>query len=288
MLPEPALELWSHSGQPAVITCGRDSCPNWTIRERVGQRWIATAKVSTEGDQLVAVGHVGDTVALLTQRRIIEIVGDKQITTALSQPLRAGRIASAYIAPTSIFVGFNNGEWGGGLQRIGRQTGEVSAIESNTSGQLCGGPLNTDCDPVNGIAAEPWKPECIAVAVGLVHMAPHGRIVEVCGDVVRGLYIKPHGQQPPENEVTRERDEPFSTVAFFELKAGGAGTLWAAGIDGIYQIGPEGLMQSTPLPKFKQVDGLSVSFDLPDVVVVLTDVNRRSSLSGSVPILIPR
>jgi len=35
----------------------------------------------------------------------------------------------------------------------------VSAIERNTSGELCGGPLNTECDPVNGIAAEPQKPE---------------------------------------------------------------------------------------------------------------------------------
>jgi hypothetical protein len=226
---------------------------------------------------LVAVSHVGGIATLLTQRRIIEIVGDSQTATALLQPLRTRPIASVHVAPASIFIGFNAGEWGGGLQRIDRKTGEVWAIERNTSGELCGGPLNTECDPVNDIAAEPWKPECIAVAVGLVHFAPHGRIVEVCGDIVRRLYVKPHGKQPPENEVTRKYDEPFSTVAFFGLKRR-AETLWAVGMDGIYQIGPRGVTQSAPLPKFKQVGGLSVSFDLPDVVVVLTDINQRLSI----------
>jgi len=105
--------------------------------------------------------------------------------------------------------------------------------------------------------------------------------------MVRRLYVKPYGKQPPENEVARKYDEPFSTVAFFGLMRQ-AGTLGAVGIDGICQIGPEGVTQSAPLPKFKQIGGLSVSFDLPDVVVVLTDVNRRLSISGSVSILVPR
>jgi len=287
ILPESVLDLWSQGGQPAIITCGHDGCTDWTLRERVDGLWTVTARVSTEGDRLVAVSHVGGIATLLTQRRIIEIVGDRQTATALLQPLRTRPIASVHIAPASIFIGFNAGEWGGGLQRIDRKTGEVWAIERNTSGELCGGPLNTECDPVNDIAAEPWKPECIAVAVGLVHFAPHGRIVEVCGDTVRRLYVKPYGKQPPENEVTRKYDEPFSTVAFFGLKRR-AGTLWAVGIDGIYRIGPEGVTQSAPLPKFKQIGGLSVSFDLPDVVVVLTDINQRLSISGSVPILMPR
>ena len=90
-----------------------------------------------------------------------------------------------------------------------------------------------------------------AVAGGLDHFASHGCIVEVCGDIVRRLYVKPYGKQPPENEVTRKYDEPISIVAFFGLMRR-AGTLWAVGIDGIYQIGPEGVTQSARLPKFKQ------------------------------------
>jgi hypothetical protein len=287
MLPEPALDLWSQGGQPAVITCRRDRCTDWTLRERIDGRWTVMAKVSTEGDRFVAIGRTATMVTLLTSRRIIEIAGGNQSATALSRPLRAGPITSVHIAPSGIFVGVNAGEWGGGLQRVDRQTGEVSTIERNTSGQLCGGPLNTECDPVNGIAAEPWKPECVAVAVGLVHFTPHGRIVELCQDVVRRLYFKPYGRQPPENDETRKRDEPFSTVAFFGLMRQ-AHTLWAVGIDGIYQIGPEGAMRSTPLPTFKQVGGLFVSFDLADIVLVLTDTNQRLSISGSVPILVAR
>jgi len=43
-----------------------------------------------------------------------------------------------------------------------------------------------------------------------------------------------------------------------------------------------------PLPTFRQVGGVSVSFDVPDFVVVLTDVNQRRSMGGSVPLLVAR
>ncbi len=104
---------------------------------------------------------------------------------------------------------------------------------------------------------------------------------------MRRLYLKPHGKQPPETEETRNRDEPFSTVAFFGLTRR-ADKLWAVGTDGLYQIGSDGAAQSAPLPKFKQIGGLSVSFDLPDIVLLLTNINQRRALSGSVPILVPR
>ena len=286
-LPEPALDLWSQDGRPAVITCKRNGCTDWTLRKWIDGQWTTMAKVSTEGDRLAAVSGDGGTVTLLTNRRVVAIVGDSRTTISLSSPLPPLSIASTYIGPSGIFVGFSAGEWGGGLRRIDRQTGEVSTIERNVSGQLCGGPLNTDCDPVNGIAAEPWNPQCVAVAVGLVHFQQHGRIVEVCGNVVRRIYVKPHGKQPPESEKTRKLDEPFVTVAFFGLTRR-ADKLWAVGTDGLYEIERDGATRSVPLPKFKQIGGLSVSFDLPDIVLVLTNISQRLSLSGSVPMLIPR
>src|SRR6266702_942405 len=116
-LPEPALDLWSQDGRPAIITCKRDGCAVWTLRKWIDGQWITTAKVSTEGDRLVAVGRDGDKVTLLTQLRVSAIVGDKQTTTSLSSPLPPRPIASTYIGPTSIFLGFNAGEWGGGMGR---------------------------------------------------------------------------------------------------------------------------------------------------------------------------
>ena len=62
----------------------------------------------------------------------------------------------------------------------------------------------------------------------------------------------------------------------------------ASGIDGIYRIGQDGDAQLAALPTFKRVGSVFVSFDFPRLVLVLTDVNRRHSISGSVPIIAPR
>jgi hypothetical protein len=285
-LPEPALDLWLQDGRPAVITCRRDRCTDWTIRQRIGETWAVTAKIPTAGDQFIALSSAGAGLTLLSSRRIIEVTGKTQRATALSlrSPTDAinpkGIVTSMHVAPTSILVGFNAGEWGGGLQRIDRRTGE-------TSGQPCDGPLNLGCDPVNGIVAEPWKPDCVTVAIGMVHFLPHGRIVEVCGDAVTPLYVKPMADSDPATIELRQTDASYSTVAFFGLVRRGD-TLWAAGIDGIYRVGADGVTQSASLPTFKQVGGLSVSFDMPDLVVLLTDINQRRSMSGSVPLLVPR
>jgi hypothetical protein len=121
--------------------------------------------------------------------------------------------------------------------------------------------------------------------VGLVHFRPHGRVVEVCGDQVQRLYYKPYGDI--RSAGRSKDDEPFSTVAFFGLTREGD-TVWAVGIDGIYSIGPGGTAYFVPLPHFKDIGGISVSFDLPHFVLVLTNVNQRRSISGAVPLLVPR
>src|SRR5258708_5558631 len=85
----------------------------------------------------------------------------------------------------------------------------------------------------------------------------------------------------------RAGDEPFETVAFFGLASEG-GELWAAGIDGIYRINSNGVTQFAPLPKFKSIGGVDVSFDLPHFVVVLTSIAARRSVSIAMPMIVPR
>jgi len=189
------------------------------------------------------------------------------------------------VSSTSVFVGHNLGEWGGGLIRIDRGTGAVVRIERNDSGDLCGGPLNSECDPVNGIAATLGNPGCVVVAIGLVHFKPHGRLVEVCGEQVRRLYFKPVGTD--RNASRRKRDEPFSTIAFFGLAHSGE-SLVAVGIDGLYRLHPDGTVTFASLPAFRSVGDIRVSFAVRDVILVFTEVNRRRSISGAVPMLVPR
>jgi hypothetical protein len=284
VFPEKALDLCIRDGRPLVITGAKDGSA-WTLRERSHEAWSIAAVIETGGDGLLAMDCAASRVTLLTTRRLIDLDGNRESAVALSGNLVGGLITSTYGTPDQFFVGFNAGEWGGGLRRIDRRKGNITVVERNSSGELCGGPLNTDCDPVNGIAAEPWNPDCIVAAVGLVHFEPHGRVVEVCGDQVRRLYYKPYGENRP--TVGGRNDEPFSTVAFFGL-AGEGDILWAVGIDGIYGIGSGGAARIVPLPHFKDVGGISVSFDLPHFVLVLTNVNQRRSISGAVPLLVPR
>lgn len=275
-LPEPALDLWRQGGDPMVLTGGRSDDEFWTLRKLSHGVWTATAKVPSNGDQFVGVSSFEGVISLLTSRRLIDIVGSDQRAVAVAWPhdQRLAGISSLLVTHDSVLVGFNVGEWGGGLRRIDRNSGTTSIIESNTSGELCGGPLNTDCDPVNGIAMAPWNVDCTAVAIGLVHRMTHGSIVKVCGSAVDTVYVKP-------------KDDHYSTVPFFGIVASGA-TLWAVSTDGIYQIEKDGVAKFSSLPAFKRIGNASVSFALPDVVLVLTDVNKRRSVSGSVPIIVSR
>jgi len=284
-LPEKAADLCVREGHPVVITGANGSGSAWTLRQHAEGAWSVMAMVPTEGDGLLAMDCTANRITLLTTRRLIDLGDNRQSAVILSGKLSRGLINSTYGTPDQFFVGFNAGEWGGGLRRIDRRSGNITLIERNSTGDLCGGPLNTSCDPVNGIAAEPWNPDCVAAVVGLVHFQPHGRVVEVCGDQVQRLYYKPYGNI--RSAGRGKDDEPFSTVAFFGLTREGD-ALWAAGIDGIYGIGPGGTAHFVPLPDFKDIGGISISFDLPHLVLVLSNVNQRRSISGAVPLLVPR
>ena len=285
-LSEPAGDMCLLDGRPAVITCRSKDCDNWTLRRWVDNKWSVEVTLRKQREALVALSCDTPTPLLLTSRRLVELDKPKPRSLRIPGNLESGLVASVYATPDRVFVGINAGEWGGGLRYIDRRTGKVTALQSNTKGELCGGPLNADCDPVNGIAGSPWRARCVVAAVGLVHFSPHGRLVEVCGNRIRRLYFKSFGDEP-QTSSRRGKNEPSETVAFFGLVREGE-RLWAAGIDGIYKAEGGKVELSTPLPSFKKVGPFHVSFSLPRLVLVLTNVNKRASISGSVPMLVPR
>jgi hypothetical protein len=280
-LSEPVLDLCRNEGHALVVTGapGKD----WTLRQRIRKNWSRLTVVPRNGDELRALHCAGGTETIFTSNRLIRIDQHGAIqANVLSQMLNHGTITAVQDSGNDFYVGFNAGEWGGGLQRIDKSTGAVAFVERNTSGGLCSGPLNSDCDAVNGIAREPWNANCLTVAVGLVHMEAHGSIVEVCGDKIRSLYAKPYGPT-----VRNERGSFTASEPFFGLEASG-NALWAVGIDGLYRIDRNGNATSTTLPEFKTIDGIKVSFAQSEFIFVVTDVNQRHSISGSVPMLVPR
>lgn len=285
-LPDPVVDLCVRGGDLIAVTRVAAQGSDWTLRRWHGGRWSIDGIVPAADERLVGMACTPERVTLVTSARLVDASRDRLASVPLSVPLDPGTVAAVYATEASVYVGINAGEWGGGLRRIDRRTGELTVIERNASGELCGGPLNTDCDPVNGIARVPWKPDCIAAAVGLVHFAPSGRIVEVCDDRVESIYFK-RWREGGSADAKPGGDDRSYTVAFFGLARVGD-ELWAPGIDGVYRIRRPGAADTTSLPEFDTIGGIAVSFDLPNVILVLTDINQRRSISGSVPLLVPR
>jgi hypothetical protein len=268
-LPEPARDLCLLDGRPAVVTCPAKGCGAWTLRRHTGAAWSVVTTVPQADDRLLGLVCSTSSLQVLTTRRLIAIDGGAPHPIALSDPLAPRGVVSLHANARSVFVGVNHGEFGGGLQTVDRASGRVRRVEHNSTGELCGGPLNTDCDPVTGVAAAPGRPECVVAAIGLVHFRARGRLIEVCGDQVR--------------QVSPESAE---SVAFFGLTSDGQ-TLWSAGTDGIYRIDRNGVHRAATMPTFAKVGPFDVSFALPGVALVLTLVNQRASVSGAAAMLVP-
>lgn len=289
--PEPLQSVGSVAdicrlGGRLIVVTHDDRVEQWLIRSRTASAWGGALAVPTGGEALVAFSCDGERMTLVTDRRLIEVAGDETRSTLLSETfgnMEAGPPATstAHVDDEAVWIGFNVGEWGGGLVRIARGTGRVEWVERNRSGELCGGPLNRSCDPVNGIVASPWRPHCVVAAIGLVHMMSHGRIVQICGTDVQRLYFKPLDPQPP--NLTLDEGEPPSTVAFYGLARRGD-TLWSVGVDGLYRFSGNHV-EFRPLPRFQTRGDYLVSFDIPGVALVITGSNQRTAMSGSIPII---
>ncbi|HEV7692655.1 MAG TPA: hypothetical protein VGO52_17590 [Hyphomonadaceae bacterium] len=174
----------------------------------------------------------------------------------------------------AIYTGQNNGEWGGGLYRIDLKTGESKKIERvDDPKEICGYPLDADCDPVPAMVADPERPDCVYAGVALQHMSSHGRILRVCGETVEVVFEKkayPGG---------RSRE----SAAIYGLDISGK-TLWAVSSGALYRI--EGSQQTEiKLPKLEQTAGLSMA-RLPGMLVLSTGANQAFSLSGYTTLLV--
>lgn len=285
-LAEPAHDICVQDGKLLAITCDRDHCDTASLRQFDQGSWSLDATFQVDGEHILALACGGSRVTVLTTGRLVDLFGSGRHEVSLSQPLGGESVSTVHGTSESVFVGFNAGEWGGGMRRIDRRTGNVKVVESNTSGELCGGPLNTECDPVTGITSSPRDAHCVVATIGLVHFFPRGRVVEVCGETVRQIYSKKYTLEGFRRKAS-ENDGDFSTSAFFGLSRQGS-LLWAGGIDGIHKIGPYGTSTVMPIPKFKEIGGVYVNFDSPEMILVLTKVNQRRSISGAVPLLVPR
>jgi hypothetical protein len=287
-LGEPVLDACVRGGEPIALTGAVQRAQSWTLRRFHGGQWETERAIVRDDDEPVALACTPDGAFLLTSKRFIDLTrADPAVLALRGEPIQALVTAAVHVTPEAVFVGLNAGEWGGGLRRIDRRSGQVALIERNETGALCDGPLNTACDPVQGLATIPWRPTCVAAAIGLIHMMAHGRLTMVCPDRTEQLYAAAdRAFEDPERAREAARGG-YGAVAFFGLAARG-NSLIAIGHNGLYRLASDGTATHVPLPRFTRVDGMLVSFALPDVVLVVTGINGRAAMSGAVPIMAVR
>jgi hypothetical protein len=190
----------------------------------------------------------------------------KDARTWKRKPLK-GKLRASYGVPSTVmvrdhlYVGFNNGEWGGGLQRVNLASGSVTNIERRDDTQLCTGPLNSSCDPVTGLVQDPQKSDCVLASVGLAHLSLRiGRIVRVCDVRVEVML-----ENSLDEDSKWKQTEPING-----LVAAQGGGLWMLSRNRLYLLDSDMRTVGEYAPKLKRVLGVWLSRDVAGIVVLHT------------------
>jgi len=279
-----------------VLDMARSDHDLWILRkEQTGNRYAVAAwkanrfedfaefQLAAEDAPVALLDDSGSPV-VLSRKTVRYLAADRSWRVVeLKGKLRSG-VQVSVASPQSggdIYIGFDVGEWGGGLQQVNVKTGTVSDIERRDTKQLCDGPLNRDCDPVTGVIRDPQNKDCVLVSVGLVHLFhSDGRILRVCGSRVTVV-----------SEVVTSKageDKWRETEAFYGLAPSDDGGFWAITWRALYHYDRGGNREKEcVLPKLESVSGIHLSRALPGAIVLQTDLNWAVSTSGYTPLVVP-
>ncbi len=177
----------------------------------------------------------------------------------------------------SLYVGFDNGEWGGGLRRIELDTGAVVEIQKYTERDACSGPLYAHCSPVTALIADRTHPSCLLAAVGLSHFLEQGAVLRVCGDiVVSAMTLPSRGYVFGDSKIDM-------TQAVYGLAPADDG-YWLMTRRELFLVTDNGVR---PQALDMQVSGaLLMARPTADLIVLGTNLRATVSLSGTTPLLV--
>jgi hypothetical protein len=276
-----------------IATSGHDL---WALRSEAAEhRFVLSAWRSghfedlatfpaAKGNEPIALFVSSGVPSVLSRTTILTLKAEDNtwhLVELRGEPRSGVQVAAASVGNgDSIYVGIDIGEWGGGLQRIDLKSGKVTDIERRDTKELCGGPLNKECDPVTGVIPDPQNNDCVLASIGLVHLShSEGRILRVCGehvDVVAELLLSGHEDKKWPN-----------TKAIYGLAPSGRSGFWAITPGNLYYFSANGQeKREYALPKLESVSGIHLSRALPGVVVLQTDLNWAVSTSGYTPLVV--
>ena len=151
--------------------------------------------------ELVTIYSVGEPVALfaLGGDRPGVLTGEAVLTPADGRWTRIslaaaipGFASAAHGGEGALYVGYNLGEWGGGLRRIELSTGAIQFVSAASAGQ----PLQTSS--IIAVARDPGRPGCIIVVEGLQHLGlRRGSVSRLCDDIVEEVIVRERSRALP-------------------------------------------------------------------------------------------
>jgi hypothetical protein len=255
----------------------------WLLEWKDGGFASVLSYQTGHSDQPLALIGMGGAPAIISTDAI-RVLGQNgwkstKVRPSLSDAFGFGvATAGGPASNTGVYVGFDRGEWGGGMARADLASGAIDKVESTQkSAGGFGTVLDSSLDPVNGIIADPDNSDCVIAAVGLVHFMSSGRILRVCGDKVSVVFEQLHPEEVNGNKFN-------TSDAFFGLAPAPDG-YWAVSTGGVYRFRGSGKPEYFPSPKLEAWHGLWISRDLRGVIVLSTDMNQMSSLSGYTPLI---
>ena len=213
---------------------------------------------------------IGGQPATVSAAGITRFDGQDWRTTAidLTPPGRMHRppvAAGATASGSDIYVGYNFGEWGGGLTRIDMTTGEATPMDFEGNW----------FSNVNAVIADPADKDCILAASGLIHLGSRGAIGRVCGDISTPVFSQPDGGP-----------DKHDSEAFYQLIPAADG-YWAVSNRAVYHFTASATPLRYPLSGFQLWHGLYVSHDAPGAILVLSEISRQMAVNGGMPLIAP-
>jgi hypothetical protein len=255
------------------------------VWQKEGERWKRISSVERGGQEaLIGLTEYDGRLLLLTAWNLHLQQPDGSWRKVHLNSTLSPEYQTPFAATANgfIYVGFNYGEFGGGLKRIVIETGRVERIEKEVKkkkDEICAGPLNTECDPITGVIRDPENPSCVLVSIGLRHLGTEsGRLLRVCGNNVQVLSLK-SDTFAPDASVESEEEGIFDLIP---AKNG----YWIVTGESIYRFVPGQKREQMKLPeKVREVAGVAINDEVPGVIIVATDINWAFSTSGYTPLI---
>jgi len=228
---------------------------NEAVVKEVRRSVFADRRIYFEGDP-VALFATGAEPGVVTNTQVLMPAGDGWSRHRLAATLDPHAHVSALIGD-ALLVGYNKGEWGGGLRRIDVFTGTVSFVRGAGDG-LCGGLLNPECHPMVGIVPDAERVDCALVGASLAHLSGrYGEVLRVCRDTITRVFAD---TLPARSDSL----SPGGTWPFNSIVAVRDG--WVAVGQDRYARSRHGTVAMAAVPPFLMWAGLRVSAPSDDVI----------------------